>query len=63
LGVAVVPELEPAKEPGVTQLPIADTALSWTLSVVTPSGRQPSRAVTALLDLMADSVRPDGLYF
>jgi DNA-binding transcriptional LysR family regulator len=63
LGVAVVPELEPAKEPGVAQLPIADADLSWTLSVVTPSGRQPSRAVTALLDLMADSVRPDGLYF
>jgi DNA-binding transcriptional LysR family regulator len=63
LGIAVVPELEPGKEPGVTQLPIAGADLTWTLSVVTPSGRQPSRAVTALLDLMADSVRPDGLYF
>ena len=63
LGVAVVPQLEPDAAPGVAQLPIAGSDLSWTLSVVTVSGRQPSRAVTALLDLMADSVRPGGLYF
>ncbi|TDD13036.1 LysR family transcriptional regulator [Kribbella turkmenica] len=63
LGVAVVPQLEPAAAPGVAQLPIAGADLSWTLSVVTVSGRRPSRAVTALLDLMADSVRPDGPYF
>jgi hypothetical protein len=44
--------------PGVTRLPLAGSDLSWTLSAVTPSGRRPSRAVTALLDLMADSLRP-----
>ncbi|GAB2638077.1 LysR family transcriptional regulator [Kribbella swartbergensis] len=63
LGVAVVPALEPAKASGVAQLPIAGTELSWTLSVVTASGRRPSRAVTALLDLMSDSIRADGPYF
>jgi DNA-binding transcriptional LysR family regulator len=63
LGVAVVPELEPAIETGVRQLPIAGADLAWTLSVVTVSGRRPSRAVSALLDLMDDSIRPDGLYF
>jgi len=63
LGVAVVPELEPATAPGVTQLPIAGTDLTWTLSVVTASGRRSSRAVTALLDLLTDSIRPGGPYY
>jgi DNA-binding transcriptional LysR family regulator len=63
LGVAVVPALEPAKASGVAQLPIAGSDLTWTLSVVTASGRRPSRAVTALLDLMSDSIREDGPYF
>jgi hypothetical protein len=47
----------------VARLPIAGKQLSWTLSAITASGRQPSRAVTALLDLMADAVRQDGPYF
>jgi DNA-binding transcriptional LysR family regulator len=63
LGVAVVPELEPATAPGVTQLPIAGTDLTWTLSVVTASGRRSSRAVTAPLDLLTDSIRPGGPYY
>lgn len=63
LGVGVVPELEPSTAPGVAQLPIAESDLSWTLSVVIVSGRRPSRAVTALLDLMSDSIRHDGRYF
>ncbi|MFG1819003.1 LysR family transcriptional regulator [Kribbella sp. NPDC049174] len=63
LGVAVVPDLEAAELPGVARLPIAGTDLSWTLSAITMGGRRPSRAVTALLDLMADSIRPGGPYF
>lgn len=63
LGVAVVPALELTTTPDVAQLPIAGTELTWTLSVVTISGRRPSRAVTALLDLLTDSIRPDGPYF
>lgn len=63
LGIAVVPELEPTKDPGVVQLPLAGADLAWTLTVVTSRGRRPSRAATALLDLIDDSIRPDGLYF
>jgi DNA-binding transcriptional LysR family regulator len=63
LGVAVVPALELQAEPGVAQLPVEGADLTWTLSVVTVSGRRPSRAVTALLDLMTDSIRPGGPYF
>jgi DNA-binding transcriptional LysR family regulator len=57
LGVAVVPEMELEPAPGVARLPLADTELTWTLSVITLSGRRPSRAVTALLDLVADSTQ------
>jgi DNA-binding transcriptional LysR family regulator len=63
LGVAVVPNLEGAELPGVTRLPIAGKDLRWTLSAITMGGRRPSRAVTALLDLMADSIRQGGRYF
>ncbi|MFC6158132.1 LysR family transcriptional regulator [Kribbella jiaozuonensis] len=58
LGVAVVPDLELAEEPGVAKVPIKGTELTWTLSVATAAGRRPSRAVTALLDLIGDSTRP-----
>lgn len=63
LGVAVVPDQRGAEVEGVTRLPIAGTDLSWTVSAVTASGRRSSRAVTALLDLLTDSIRPDGPYF
>ncbi|MGW1345820.1 LysR family transcriptional regulator [Kribbella sp. NPDC002412] len=59
LGVAVVPNLEGAELAGVARLPIAGAPdLRWTLSAITMGGRRPSRAVTALLDLMSDSIRP-----
>ncbi|MEV6416333.1 LysR family transcriptional regulator [Kribbella sp. NPDC051718] len=57
LGVAVVPEMDLEEVPGVVRLPLADSELAWTLSAITLSGKRPSRAVTALLDLMAASVR------
>jgi DNA-binding transcriptional LysR family regulator len=57
LGVAVVPEIDLAEVPGVVRLPLADAELAWTLSTITLSGKRPSRAVNALLDLMAASVR------
>ena len=63
LGVAVVPALELPEEPEVAQLPVEGTDLTWTLSVVTVSGRRPSRAVTALLDLMTDSIGGEAPYF
>ena len=63
LGVAVVPELELPAEPGVAALPVDGSDLAWTLSVVAPAGRSPSRAVTALLDLLADSVRTGGPHY
>jgi len=63
LGVGVVPDLELPDAHGVTKLPIEGTELTWTLSVVTLAGRRPSRAVTALLDLIDDSTRPEGPYF
>ncbi|WUJ73750.1 LysR family transcriptional regulator [Kribbella soli] len=58
LGVAVVPDLELAEEPDVAKVPIKGTELTWTLSVATAAGRRPSRAVTALLDLIGESTRP-----
>ncbi|MEV4265223.1 LysR family transcriptional regulator [Kribbella sp. NPDC049584] len=58
LGVAVVPDLELAEEPDVAKVPINGTELTWTLSVATAAGRRPSRAVTALLDLIGESTRP-----
>jgi hypothetical protein len=58
-----VPDLELPAAQGVAKLPIEGAELTWTLSVVTPAGRRPSRAVTALLELIGDSTRPEGPYF
>jgi DNA-binding transcriptional LysR family regulator len=63
LGVAVVPELDLEDLPGVSRLRLTDVDLTWTLSAITPGGNRPSRAVTALLDLMADSIRLKGTYY
>jgi DNA-binding transcriptional LysR family regulator len=63
LGVAVIPELDQDEVAGVTRLRITDVDLSWTLSAVTLSGRRPSRAVTALLDLMTAAIHPGSTYF
>lgn len=52
LGVAVVPEMDLADTPGVTRLPLANSALTWTLSAITVRGKRPSRAATALLALL-----------
>lgn len=57
LGVAVVPELDSEEVPGVARLRLVGVELTWTLSTITLSGKRPSRAVTALLDLMAASVQ------
>lgn len=62
LGVAVIPELDQDEVAGVTRLRITDVDLSWTLSAVTLSGRRPSRAVTALLDLMTAAIHPGSTY-
>ncbi|HEY0616188.1 MAG TPA: LysR family transcriptional regulator [Kribbella sp.] len=62
LGVAVVPELDLEDLPGVSRLRLTDADLTWTLSAITPGGNRPSRAVTALLDLMADFIHPGGTY-
>lgn len=62
LGVAVIPELDQDDAAGVTRLRLTDVDLSWTLSAVTLSGRRPSRAVTALLDLMTAAIHPGGTY-
>ena len=43
---------------GVTRLRLTDVDLTWTLSAITLSGKRPSRAVTALLDLIGESTRP-----
>lgn len=58
LGVAVVPDLELVEAPDVAKVPIKGSELAWTLSVVTAAGRRPSRAVTALLDLIGEGARP-----
>ncbi|ONI67900.1 LysR family transcriptional regulator [Kribbella sp. ALI-6-A] len=63
LGVAVVPDLDPGQLPGIARLRLTGVELTWTLSAITLRGRPPSRAVAALLDLMADSVRPGGTRF
>jgi hypothetical protein len=42
----------------VARLRLTDVALTWTLSAITLSGKRPSRAVTALLDLIGDNTRP-----
>jgi DNA-binding transcriptional LysR family regulator len=56
LGVAVVPDMDLDDLPGVARLPLAGVELTWTLSAITLSGKRPSRAVTALLDLMTTSL-------
>jgi DNA-binding transcriptional LysR family regulator len=63
LGIAVVPDLDEEDLVGVKRLRITDAELVWTLSAITSSGKRPSRAVTALLDLMADSIRLGGTYY
>jgi DNA-binding transcriptional LysR family regulator len=63
LGVAVVPDIELADEPSVARLALADGALTWTLSVVTAAGRQPSRAVTALVELITDAGGADPVHY
>ncbi len=62
LGVAVVPEVDVGNQPGVARLRLTDVELTWTLSAITLSGKRPSRAVTALLDLMSDSIRPGAAF-
>jgi DNA-binding transcriptional LysR family regulator len=62
LGVAVVPAINVSEQPGVARLQLTDVDLTWTLSAITLSGKRPSRAVTALLDLMADSIRPGAAF-
>jgi hypothetical protein len=61
--VAVVPALELQDVAGVIERPLTGAELSWTLSAITLGGKRPSRAVTALLDLMADAIRPEGTSF
>jgi DNA-binding transcriptional LysR family regulator len=63
LGVGVVPDLELVDEPGIAKLPLAGVDLTWTLSVATIAGRQPSRAVSALLELIPDAARSESRYF
>ena len=63
MGVAVVPALDDRRLVGVTRLRLTSPELTWTLSAITLSGKLPSRAVSALLDLMADAVHPDGTYY
>ena len=63
LGVAVVPALDLQDVAGVTELPLTGADLSWTLSAITLGGKRPSRAVTALLDLMTDAIRPESTSF
>ena len=46
------------EQAGVTRLRLTDVDLTWTLSAITLSGKRPSRAVTALLDLLAGPVAP-----
>jgi DNA-binding transcriptional LysR family regulator len=62
LGVAVVPAIDGGEQPGVARLRLTDVDLTWTLSAITLSGQRPSRAVTALLDLMLDSIRPGTVF-
>ncbi len=62
LGVAVVPAIGVGEQPGVARLRLTDVDLTWTLSAITLSGKRPSRAVTALLDLMLDSIRPGAAF-
>ena len=63
LGVAVVPTLDEQKLEGVTTLRLTSPELTWTLSAITLSGKLPSRAVSALLDLMTDAIHADGAYY
>ncbi|MEU8222964.1 LysR family transcriptional regulator [Kribbella sp. NPDC048915] len=63
LGVGIVPDIELQDHADVTKLPIEGNDLAWTLSVVIAAGRRPSRAVTALLDLIAEAERPAGPHF
>ena len=54
LGIAVVPALFQATDPAVTIRPLAGTPLQWQLRIATLAGREPSRAVRTLLDLIEE---------
>jgi DNA-binding transcriptional LysR family regulator len=63
LGVAVVPALDEQKLAGVTRLRLTGPELTWTMSSITLSGKRPSRAVAALLDLITDAIHADSAYY
>ncbi|WP_037355276.1 LysR family transcriptional regulator [Amycolatopsis orientalis] len=51
LGVAVLPGTARLDLPGVVPIPLADTSLTWPLTVVVSAKRPPSQALRTLLDL------------
>ncbi|WP_433617787.1 LysR substrate-binding domain-containing protein [Dactylosporangium sp. CA-139114] len=51
LGVALIPRFPAPDEPGLGAVPI-DAELRWTFAIATASGRRPSAAVRARLDLV-----------
>lgn len=51
LGVAVLPGTARLDHPGVVSIPLADTSLTWPLTVVVSAKRPSSQALRTLLDL------------
>jgi DNA-binding transcriptional LysR family regulator len=52
LGVAIIPDVRPDVEPGTVRLPLINPEMSWLMTIATPAGKPPSRALQTLLDLL-----------
>jgi DNA-binding transcriptional LysR family regulator len=52
LGIAVVPDLEIVRGPGLVWIPLAGAAVEWLVTLVWLADHKPSRALTTLLGLV-----------
>ena len=53
LGIAVVPDIDPALPDGLVRIPLLDADFIWLVTLASAAGRRPSRALATLLDLAA----------
>ncbi|EWM12578.1 LysR family transcriptional regulator [Kutzneria sp. 744] len=60
LGIAVVPDLEIVRGPGLVQIPLAGTSVEWLVTLVWLADHKPSRALTTLLGLVEDMLTAGG---
>ena len=59
LGIAVVPDLDIVQAPDLVLIPLAGTRIDWLVTMVCLADRQPSRALSTLLELVDGLVPGD----